>query len=99
MDVGLETLFEQKRHDLSTHGKVYLAVRVIFAAREKGIWRVDPRGEVAVGLSEPPVDGKANAQLLRLVKQLFRGYNVAVSIASGGQSKQKLVKIEMLERV
>ena len=45
-------------------------------------------------LRSPPVDGKANAELLALVAQHFGCRRAAVSIRSGASSRTKLVEIE-----
>jgi hypothetical protein len=46
-------------------------------------------------LKAPPVDGKANAELIRLVAKQFGCTRSAVSIKSGAGSRTKLVKIEV----
>jgi len=45
-------------------------------------------------LKSPPVEGKANAELLALVAQHFKVRKSAVSIKSGASGRMKLVKIE-----
>jgi uncharacterized protein (TIGR00251 family) len=42
----------------------------------------------------PPVDGKANKELIALVADHFRCPKSAVSIKSGASGRSKLVKIE-----
>jgi len=44
-------------------------------------------------LKSPPVDGKANAELIELVARRFGCAKSAVSIKSGAGSRMKLVKI------
>jgi uncharacterized protein YggU (UPF0235/DUF167 family) len=44
-------------------------------------------------LKSPPVDGKANAELIGLVAAHFRCPKAAVSIKSGAASRLKLVSI------
>jgi len=46
-------------------------------------------------LKAPPVDGKANAELIKLVARQFGCARSAVSIRSGAGSRTKLVKIEV----
>ena len=46
-------------------------------------------------LKSPPVDGKANAELIGLVAKHFGCRKSAVSIKSGGSGRTKLVKIEI----
>lgn len=45
-------------------------------------------------VKSPPVDGKANAELIALVAGYFRCPKSAVSIKSGASGRNKLVKIE-----
>jgi len=45
-------------------------------------------------LKSPPVDGKANAELIGLVAQAFGCRKAAVSIRSGASSRHKRVQIE-----
>ena len=46
-------------------------------------------------LKSPPVDGKANTELIGLVAKHFGCRKSAVSIKSGGSGRTKLVKIEV----
>ena len=54
---------------------------------ESGIWLAQ--------LRSPPVDGKANAELIELVANHFGCRKSQVSIKSGASGRRKLVKIEM----
>jgi uncharacterized protein (TIGR00251 family) len=45
-------------------------------------------------LKSPPVDGKANAELIELVARAFKCAKSAVSIRSGASGRTKLVEIE-----
>jgi uncharacterized protein len=45
-------------------------------------------------LKSPPVDGKANAELVLLIAEHFKVRKGAVSIKSGASSRVKLVRIE-----
>ena len=45
-------------------------------------------------LKAPPVDGKANAELIALVAGQFQVRKSAVSIRSGASARTKLVRIE-----
>ena len=53
---------------------------------EDGSWQAQ--------LKSPPVDGKANAELVALVAGHFRCPKSAVTIKSGASGRTKLVKIE-----
>lgn len=45
-------------------------------------------------LKSPPVDGKANAELIALVAKRFGRPRSAVSIRSGGSGRTKLLRID-----
>jgi len=51
-------------------------------------------GSWTAQLVAPPVDGKANAELVALVARHFGCAKSAVSIKSGAASRMKLVRIE-----
>ena len=51
-----------------------------------GSWRAE--------LRSPPVDGKANAELIELVAKRFGVRKAAVSIKAGAAGRTKLVRIE-----
>jgi uncharacterized protein (TIGR00251 family) len=53
---------------------------------EGGVWRAQ--------LKSPPVDGKANQELLELVARHFGCPKAAVSLKSGASARLKLVRIE-----
>lgn len=53
---------------------------------ESGVWLAQ--------LRSPPVDGKANAELIELVADHFGCHKSQVSIKSGASGRRKLVKIE-----
>jgi uncharacterized protein len=55
--------------------------------REDGTW--------AAQLKSPPVDGKANEELLRLVAKHFNCRKSKVSIKTGGAGRVKLVQIDL----
>ena len=56
--------------------------------------RQDETGAWLAQLRSPPVDGKANAELIALVAKRFGCSTSAVSIRRGASSRRKLVKIE-----
>ena len=53
---------------------------------EDGIWLAQ--------IKSPPVDGKANEELIALVARRFQCRKSAVSIKSGASGRMKLVRIE-----
>lgn len=50
-------------------------------------------GSFTASLKSPPVDGKANAELVALVAKLFGVTRSAVTIKSGAGARMKLVSI------
>jgi uncharacterized protein (TIGR00251 family) len=53
-----------------------------------------PDGTWLARLKSPPVDGKANEELVALVAEHFKCRKTAVSIKSGASGRTKLVKIQ-----
>ncbi len=52
-----------------------------------------PDGTWLATLKSPPVDGKANAELIALVAAHFKCRKAQVSIRVGGSGRRKLVQI------
>lgn len=53
-----------------------------------------PDGTWQAKLKAPPVDGKANEELVALVAEHFNCRKAAVSIRAGASGRNKLVKVE-----
>lgn len=70
-----------------------LQVRVKPRSRTSALTRA-PDGSWVATLKSPPVDGKANAELLGLVAAHFRRPKAAVTIKSGAAGRIKIVRIE-----
>jgi uncharacterized protein (TIGR00251 family) len=70
----------------------FIRVRVKPNARESALEQ-EPAGTWLARLKAPPVDGKANAELIELVARRFGCPRSAVSIKCGAGSRTKLVKI------
>ncbi|MFN5856409.1 MAG: DUF167 domain-containing protein [Pseudanabaenaceae cyanobacterium] len=51
-------------------------------------------GSLIVWLKSPPIDGKANTELITILAQYFNVPKAAITIKSGHSSKQKLVEID-----
>jgi uncharacterized protein (TIGR00251 family) len=49
-------------------------------------------------IKSPPVDGKANAELIALIAQRFGLRKAQVSISSGAGGRMKLVEIDAAQR-
>ena len=69
-----------------------IQVKVKPNARESALEKVD-NGPWLAQLKSPPVDGKANKELLTLIALHFGCPKSAVSIKSGASGRIKLVKI------
>lgn len=57
-------------------------------------FRQQADGSWLAQLTSPPVDGKANAELIELVAREFRCAKSAVAIASGAGARIKRVRID-----
>ena len=53
-----------------------------------------PDGTWVAKLKAPPVDGKANDELVALIAQHFQCRKATVSIKSGAAGRTKLVRVE-----
>lgn len=54
-----------------------------------------PDGTWLAQVKSPPVEGKANDELIALVAEHFRCRKAAVSIKSGASGRMKLVEVEL----
>jgi len=73
-------------------GAVILTVRVVPRASKSAIvGELD--GALKVRIASPPVDGAANAELIKLMAKTFGAAKADVEIVSGQTSKQKRVRI------
>lgn len=70
-----------------------LEIKVKPNARESSLERL-PDGSWKARLKAPPVDGKANAELIALVAAEFGCAKSAVAIRSGAAARTKYVVIE-----
>lgn len=53
-----------------------------------------PDGSLTVHLKSPPVDGKANEELIKLLAEKFKVPKSRITIKSGVASRSKLVEID-----
>ncbi len=51
-------------------------------------------GSLNVHLKSPPVDGKANEELIKLLAKNFDVPKLSIRIKSGATSRQKLIEID-----
>ena len=70
-----------------------IQVKVTPRARVSSLTQASDGSWVAK-LKSPPVDGKANAELIALVAEHFKTSKSAVTIKSGASARIKLVKID-----
>ena len=71
-----------------------IQVKVKPNARVSALTAVDP-GPWLAQLKSPPVDGKANCELIGLIARHFGCPKSAVSIKTGTSGRMKLVKIAL----
>ena len=77
-------------------GSIEFAVRVVpRASRTEVVGEMD--GAVKVRVSSPPVDGAANAEIVKLFAKLLGVSRSAVEIVSGQTSKTKRIRINGVE--
>jgi hypothetical protein len=53
----------------------------------------EPDGTLTIRLKSPPVDGKANAELIKLLSKRFNVPKSQITIKSGLSSKNKLIEL------
>jgi uncharacterized protein (TIGR00251 family) len=73
--------------------KVILQIKVKPRARTSELVQAQD-GTWIASLKSPPVDGKANEELVVLVAEKFHVRKAAVSIKSGASGRMKLVTVE-----
>ncbi|MEO8037424.1 MAG: DUF167 domain-containing protein [Betaproteobacteria bacterium] len=71
-----------------------IRVKVKPNARTSSLEELDD-GTWLASLKAPPVDGKANAELLGLIAAHFRCRKVDVSIAAGASGRLKMVRVDV----
>jgi len=72
---------------------VLIQIRVKPKSRTSSLAQT-PDGTWVARLKSPPVDGKANEELVALVAERFQCRKADVSIKSGAAGRMKLVKVE-----
>jgi uncharacterized protein (TIGR00251 family) len=70
-----------------------IQVKVTPRARQSSLAQLED-GTWVAKLKSPPVDGKANSELIELVAQRFGCSKAAVSIKAGTAGRVKLVRIQ-----
>jgi uncharacterized protein len=88
--MAVDPSFERPRSCTVIQVKVKPNARVsVLEEQSPGVW--------AAQLKSPPVEGKANQELIALVARQFGCRKSAVSIKSGASGRMKLVRIENVE--
>ncbi len=71
-----------------------IQVKVKPSSRESALTELTD-GSFSATLKSPPVDGKANAELIALVAKHFKVSKSAVTIKSGAGARMKLVVVAL----
>jgi uncharacterized protein (TIGR00251 family) len=71
-----------------------LVIKVTPRAKKNEITGFLDDGTIKVRLNAPPVDGKANKELIRFLAELLRVRKSSIQIVSGKTSRKKIVHIE-----
>lgn len=80
---------------LENDGSITFSVRVIPRASQSEIVG-EHDGSLKIRLAAPPVDGAANAELIRLLARKFNVSKSDVAVIGGETSKKKRIKIRNL---
>ena len=70
-----------------------ISVKVKPNAKQQRVMQAED-GSLTVHLKSPPIDGKANAELIQLLAKNFGVPKSAIRIKTGASSKSKLVEID-----
>jgi len=74
-----------------------IKIKVVTKAKEKSVTEFS--GGLKARITAPPVDGKANKALIRLIAEYYGVKNARVSIVKGVSSKDKVIKVSGLKEV
>jgi len=89
----------------ANNDRAQLAVRVTPNAKKSGFagWTADEKGRpvLLVKLNAPPVDGKANTELLRFLAEALDCAKGQITLLRGTSSRQKTVELpaSLMERL
>jgi len=76
--------------------QIRIKVKVVPRAKKNQISGIMEDGSLKVRVVEPPVDGKANQALIKLLADTLKIPKTDVAIISGLQNRNKIVRIEGL---
>lgn len=71
-----------------------LNIRVVTKAKQQKI--VKEEGRLKVYVNAPPVDGKANEALIKLLAEYFKVKRNRISIVKGLKSKDKIIEVSTI---
>jgi uncharacterized protein (TIGR00251 family) len=80
----------------SEHG-ISFAVRVQPRASRtgvKGLLKLGDESILKIALHAPPVDGRANDELIEQMAELFNVPQLAVDVIAGSQSRNKVIRVK-----
>ncbi len=86
----------RKFHFHHSSGGTAFAVRVVPRSAKTEIVGFMEDGTVRIHLTAPPVEGKANQQLIEFLSEIFQIKPSRIEIAAGESSKNKIVTVEGL---
>jgi uncharacterized protein (TIGR00251 family) len=73
---------------------IQIRVKVVPRAKRDQISGIMQDGSLKIRLAAPPVDGKANKSLIKLLEEAFNLPGGSVAISSGSHSRKKVVTIQ-----
>jgi uncharacterized protein (TIGR00251 family) len=71
----------------------FLTVKVVPRSSENSISEIQPDGALKIKITAPPVEGKANAALIKLLAEILSVNKSEIEIKSGQSSRMKIVRI------
>jgi uncharacterized protein (TIGR00251 family) len=74
-----------------------LAIRVIPRSRRDEFVEIMDDGVIKIRLTAPPLEGRANQALIRLLSNVIGAPESAFSIVAGAKNRDKLITIEGLD--
>jgi uncharacterized protein (TIGR00251 family) len=77
---------------------IHIRVKVIPGANKNEIAEVMEDGRLRVRLTAPPVEGRANQALIKLLAKKFGLPKSSISIVSGERNRNKRLHLEGLDR-
>ena len=94
LDVPRSDLEGALRFDVAKD-TLYLSIRARPGSRRERL-SVGPSGELVLDVAAPPVDGKANARILRLIAHLFDVRPGICRIVRGASARTKQIAVAAL---